>query len=136
MCNLVHEEYKPIEKSGYAWKLFSKNLHGNLVQLFSMDLYEKDIYEKDDYSSWISWSKHSFNGDGFCAFASKEEAERALQDLQRGITDREYSDATLREIQYEGGLALQKEPRMVCGKVYETIIIKRFRIIEQGEENG
>lgn len=134
MCNLVHEEYKPIEKSGYAWKLFSKNLHGNLVQLFS-----RELYKKED-SGWISWNdgyySYSSYGDGFCAFASKEEAERALQDLQRGITVGEYSDATLREIQYEGGLALQKEPRMVCGKVYETIIIRRFKIIEQGEENG
>jgi len=134
MCNLVHEEYKPIEKSGYAWKLFSKNLHGNLVQLFS-----RELYKKED-SGWIFWNdrygSYGSTGDGFCAFASKEEAERALQDLQRGITVGEYSDATLREIQYEGGLALQKEPRMVCGKVYETIIIRRFKIIEQGEENG
>jgi len=130
MCNKLHEDFEPIKKSGFAWKIFGK-YPGELIACFggSYRSINDPRYRKSS-KGWIVWDleKGWFNDNsGFCAFRTRNEARRALGALLNPLK-RRYR--IIRKIQYKEGLGKHWEDRMIGGERYETIIIKKFKITE------
>ena len=123
MCNRLHENSKPIKKSGKGWKVFSKQgkklytwFTGQVVPL------NKSIVWKDKFNGWD-------NGDGFCFFLTKKEAKRCLDNCVHDIKD----DVIL-PITYSVGLGKHLEDGITKGK-YLIALCKEYSIITSSITN-
>ena len=130
MCNHLHENSKPIPKSGIGWKLFVLSSNGQLGSIFGI----RSIYQKVGRSKYITWNFYSSYvgvGDGFCFFTTKKEAENLLHDLHK---DRFYGNVILVKIFYQGGMGEHKENSITSRRSYETALCKKFKLHE--DENN
>jgi len=131
MCNSLHYDSKPIDKMGDGWKIFSKDFSRCGYTLHPLFQSASPYISNRDKS--VSWkSKFHLQGQGFCFFKTKEEAERTLKILmtQRSEVNgsRLYRDCIVVKIRYYGGLGQHDELKMMMGQVFRTAICKRFRI--------
>lgn len=135
MCNEMRKEHTKIPREGMAWKLFRLRGRRNYCQCFNSAC----PYISAD-NVWIDWlervtDKIYKRESGFCAFRTRKEARRAKRDLEEYyfLYYRENPSwcprIVLKKIAYQRGLGQHKEDNMLNKEVYETIIVKRFKIV-------
>jgi len=130
MCNKLHEDSVAIPESGVAWKLFRRSDPDCKGSYFRDDPY---IIDKD---GWVTWRWAGGRGFGFCAFSTKEEAERyaATETEEDWEGDENYFyNPQIRKINYRGGLGKHMESLILFGYLFETVIVKAFRVVRDGE---
>ena len=136
MCNKFHQDPiynpRPISKNGTAWKIFEdyQDPTGKqrLIGPWGGEYFNKhsQIIEP---TQWVTWSNEidaEFIGDGFCAFANKEDAEAYFK-YELSDFPLMYNKRKMLEIEYKMGVG-QITSREINGNPYEIIIVKKFRI--------
>ena len=134
MCNTFHtsKEYQPekIPSTGFAWKIFKPSGLG----LFG-SAYRQKGRVPANLNFWVTWRKEyypeseSSKNNGFCGFATKEDAVSLLRQLYKDWRDT-YDKCVIKEIQYDEGIGsilsteIDRIPR-------RFILYKRFRLAKE-----
>ena len=129
MCNYLHDNYKPIPKKGFGWKIFQVK-NGELCSLLAGDFYKKNEGE------WVEWDWRY--GDGFCFYLSRDEARRALREWVKRdplLSEMYKIKYKVAFIEYEKGLGSFVEKNMIKGCDFEIALCQKFRVINK-ESNG
>jgi len=78
MCNFIHEEkenkFEEIPETGYGWKILGRTVGKKVLYAGICDT----PYRSEDNKT-VEWDTHNYDGDGFCFFGSKEEADSAME---------------------------------------------------------
>jgi glycosyltransferase involved in cell wall biosynthesis len=118
MCNYLHENFKPIKKTGFGYKIFtyepsSRNYFKPMFQDGAESFKSKEI------NKWNS-KKFKNRGDGFCFFLTERVAKKFLLFYHHSSKIR-----TIRKIKYRKGLGK-------CTHRSGTYsICKEFKILEE-----
>ena len=121
MCNKLHWNHEDISTEGHGWKLFGKGPGGRRQTL----VFNEDYLSPVD--GIVAYCEAIGDGDGFCFFLSKQEAERA----KRAWNDYGHMDCYLEEIEYWGGKGQQTEEEFVKAWSFRIALCKKFRIVEE-----
>ncbi len=117
MCNKLHEDHVSCPEEGIAWKLF-----WNTESFIGKD---KFSYGKNGF---VYWKTQLYNdGDGFCMFETKEEAETALVSFHKWLKEPEDN---IKKVLYKEGLGICIEKEFTQEPV-RVLIAKKFKIIEE-----
>ena len=122
MCNTTEGPKLEMKRtSGYGWKLVRpgfKELVGNRGRTY--------LKEPD---GWVRWdtSLATFGGVGFCAFATKKEAIRALHAWPFSKED----GVHIEPIQYRKAVCRKLELNFVEGDIFTVILVKEFRFLNE-----
>ena len=121
MCNTTEGPKLEMKRtSGYGWKLVRPGFTG-LVG------YRRRTYLKDP-DGWVRWNPAlaNYNEVGFCAFATKKEAIRALRAWPFSK-----DGVHIESIQYKKAVCRKLELNFVEGKTFTVILVKEFRFLNE-----
>jgi hypothetical protein len=122
MCNELHENFKPIDKTGFGYKIFTYNPYAR--KYFYRPMFG-DGSKKPGYIKGLNkWNPKIGNGgDGFCFFLSKKDAIRYRDYF-------EFSGRQIRKIKYRKGLGKVRHNRRDYGGMFTFSLCKEFKILE------
>jgi hypothetical protein len=140
MCNKLHNDSIPIEESGIAYKIFSrqsiKKSKTGEKRLFKMTESSFNIHSIFEENTWIKWdSKLYYDQDGFCFLLTKEEAELLATAWSFWINTSEWVNTSetkfeIRKIEYKNGLGKHLENGIIEKRPFLIALCKDFKIGE------
>jgi hypothetical protein len=126
MCNFYDHSNngKKIEKEGKGWKIFVVgDINGRLRRANTSHLYKQD-------GKWIIWKDRCGQGDGFCFFLDKKEAERVLELCIKNWRTYIPGKFVLKEIEYQDGIGECNEYYMFDSYItVRKAICKAFKVV-------
>lgn len=135
MCNIAHQDGKPIPKKGEGWKMFTNNKHDGQILRSLMN--DKRYYFNS--RKWVTWEDRKYTGSyfspkvlpsdelGFCFFLDKDSAESALAQWNAAVPSDNYK-TVLVKIVYDKGIGKHIEEKFIAGNKFEIALCKKFKI--------
>lgn len=126
MCNRRHRDGVPIKRHGIGWKIFDQTTDSKSGALANLVTCFGGAPISPQKSGLVKWkSKMAPDGEGFCFFLTKEEAERCLVTLNSPI------NPIIKKLHFYGGIEKHQEVGIKSGYSFETALCKSYRILTE-----
>jgi hypothetical protein len=127
MCNCLHADSEPILSFGIGWKLIFLNNKGLPVSVVDGVVYTGEK---------IVWNpKRDPDGDGFCFFLTKKEADRVNNLHEWGGRSGVGSQRVVK-IKYRLGLGKHIETHFIGGETIRIALCKEFEFVDLPKEES
>jgi hypothetical protein len=123
MCNLLHDNSKSIKESGIGYKVCSV-FKGKSPSSIMHDCIKFRRGKRHDWDT-------AYEGDGFCFFLNKKEAERLSKMWDDESNSNDKRKTAVFEIKYWGGLGTHLERNIIEGDPFMIALCKSFQIIRR-----
>ena len=136
MCNKLHDDFLPIKKEGFGYKMVSiEEGYGFCPDMIKPPC--KGFKYYPDTEGWIERRalpryENCYQWDGFCFFLNKKTAEKGLRNWVKE-TKGAYAKGTkvtIKKIEYREGLGKQTECDFIH-KPIEIALCKEFKFVEE-----